>query len=197
MVKSEKTGIAKVKESKLTPKAKTVNPMTAPKIEKVILNIGVGEGGERLEKAVALLGQITGRKVIKTQTMKRIPAFNIRPKLRVGAKVTIRGPAAEELLQKMFTAVGKKLKESHFDREGNLSFGLTDYGEIPGMKYDPRIGVFGMNVCATITRGGYRVKRRSIQTNRVGARHRLTPRASMAFIKEKFGVEIQGKVKTS
>ena len=158
------------------------NPMRQPRVEKVTLNIGVGQGGEKLEKAVTLLNQITGEQVIKTKTMKRIPAFGVRPKLLLGAKVTVRGQAAEALLDRALQAVDRQLKESNFDQTGNLSFGVRDYSDLPGMKYDPQLGVFGMDVCVTIGRPGYRVKRRGTKRARVGNRHILSKTESIEIL---------------
>ncbi len=166
------------------------NPMKEPVIEKVTINIGVGEGGERLEKAVKLLEKLTGKKPVKTKTMKRIPAFGIRPRMFIGAKVTLRGKDAIEFLKKAFAAVENKIKASSFDNFGNFSFGIKEYIDIPGMKYDPEIGIFGMDICVTMGRRGYRVKRRRIKRAKVGKAHLLTKDEAIKFIKERFGVEV-------
>lgn len=170
-----------------------VNPMKEPVIQKVTLNIGVGQGGEKLEKAVTLLNRITGERVVKTKTMKRIPAFGVRPKLLLGAKVNVRGPPALELLERALEAVDRQLKESNFDQVGNLSFGVRDYSDLPGMKYDPQIGVFGMDVCVTIGRRGYRVKKRQRKQAKVGSSHILTKVESIKFMKDKFKAQVVGK----
>jgi len=165
--------------------------MREPVIEKVTINIGVGEAGEKVEKAVALLQKITGRKPVKTKTMKRIPAFGIRPKQFIGAKVTLRGKEAEEFLKKAFEAIGNRIKASWFDEFGNFSFGIKEYIDLPGVRYDPEIGIFGMDVCVTMGRKGYRVKRRRIKRSRIGKRHLLTKEEAIEFIKKKFGVEVE------
>ena len=176
-------------------KSKKLNVMVQPVIRKVTFNIGVGEGGEKLEKAVTLLKRITDASIVKTKTMKRIPAFGVRPRLLVGAKVNVRGRKAEELLKKAFIAVGNKLKAANFDETGNFSFGIKDYGDLPGMKYDPHLGMFGMDVCVNLGRKGYRVKYRKVKASKVGAKHLLTKKEAMEFISKKFGVEIEEKVK--
>ena len=188
-------------ESKITAvtavkaKKQNENRMLEPVVQKLTFNIGVGEGGEKLEKAVTLLTKITESGVLKTQTMKRIPAFGVRPKLMVGAKVTVRGKKAEELLIKMLEAVGKQLNASNFDPRGNFSFGISDYGDIPGLRYDPFLGMFGMDVSVTMGKRGYRVKNRRIKTAKVGSQHALTKKQSIAFITKKFGIEVKEKVK--
>ena len=165
--------------------------MKQPRIEKVTINIGVGEGGEKLEKAVALIQQLTGKKPVKTKTMKRIPAFGVRPRMFIGTMVTIRGKGAEEFIQKALQAKANKLPEKSIDSLGNFSFGIREYTDIPQVRYDPEIGVFGMDVCVTMGRKGYRVKKRKIKRSRVGAKHLLTKEESIKFIKERFDTEVE------
>ena len=164
--------------------------MKQPMIEKVTVNIGVGEGGDRLEKAVSLLLKLTGGKPIRTKTLKRIPAFGIRPKMFVGTMVTLRGKSAEDFLKQGLASLSNKLKASSFDKYGNFAFGIKEYIDIPHVRYDPGIGVFGMDVCVTVGRKGFRVKRRRIKTSSIGSNHLLKRDESMKFIKEKFGVEV-------
>ncbi len=167
-----------------------MNPMLRPRIEKVVVNIGVGQAGERVEKAYELLKRLTGKKPVKTRTFKRIPAFGVRPRQFIGVKVTLRGKDAEEFLKRAFQAVDNKIKASNFDNLGNFAFGIKEYIDIPGMKYDPEIGIFGMDVCVTMERPGYRVKKRRIKRAKIGKRHLLTKEEAIKFIREKFGVEV-------
>ena len=76
-----------------------MNSMRDIRIEKVTLNCGVGEAGDKLDNAMKLLEQITGKKPVKTTTMKRIPTWGVRPKLTIACKVTIRHQEAVELLK--------------------------------------------------------------------------------------------------
>lgn len=166
------------------------NPMREIRIEKVTINIGVGEPGERLEKARELLRRLTGKKPTITRAKKKVPKWSIRQGLPIGVKVTLRGKEAEEFLKRAFEAVGNKIYKSSFDENGNFSFGIREYIDIPGMKYDPSIGVFGMDVCVTLERPGYRVKRRKVHRAPVGKRHRITREEAITFVKEHFGVEV-------
>ena len=79
------------------------------RIEKITLNMGAGEAGEKLEKYLKLLQTITNRKPIQMVSQKRIPTWAVRPGLAIGAKVTLRGKSAEELLKKLFSAVDNTL----------------------------------------------------------------------------------------
>ena len=74
-----------------------MNPMKNIRVEKITLNVGVGSAGDKLNKAVILLQNITGAKPIQTITMKRIPSWGVRPKLPIGAKVTLRRKKAQEV----------------------------------------------------------------------------------------------------
>ena len=102
-------------------------------VEKVTMNIGAGEAGDKLEKAVKLLEKISGAKPVKTKTMKRIPTWGLRPNLTIGVKVTSRGKKAEDLLKRLLQAKDNKLKLRSFDKEGNFSFGIEEYLLIPGV----------------------------------------------------------------
>ncbi len=167
-----------------------MNPMRQIRIEKVTINIGVGEPGERLEKAAEVLRRLTGKKPVYTKAKKKVPRWGIRPGLNIGVKVTLRGKEAEDFLRRAFEAVGNKIPASSFDENGNFSFGVREYIDFPGMKYDPSIGVFGMDICVTLERPGYRVKRRKVRRSPVGKRHRITREEAIEFVKEHFGVEV-------
>jgi len=169
------------------------NPMREIKIEKVTLNVGVGETGEKLEKAKILLERISGSKVVKTYAKKRIPSWGLRPGLAIGLKTTLRGKQAEELLKRLFKAVENRVSPSQFDKEGNLSFGIKEYIHIPGIRYDPSLGIIGLDVCVTLMRRGFRVKRRRYRKAKVGKAHRIKPEEAMEFFKSKFGIEVSEK----
>ncbi len=168
-----------------------MNPMREIRIEKVTVNIGVGEAGDKLEHAYALLQRITGKKPVKTFSKKRIPNWNIRPGLPIGVKVTLRGKEAEEMLKRLLAAVENKVSLSNFDDQGNLNFGITEYIHIPGVKYDPNIGVYGMDVSVTLERPGYHVKKRKYLKRKIGKKHVITKEEAAKFFEEKFGVEVK------
>ena len=172
-----------------------MNPMKKIRIEKVTLNIGVGEPGERLEKALEVLKRILAlaginQKPVKTKAKVRVQRWGIRPGLEIGAKVTVRGEKAVKLLNLLLDAVDRKIPERSFDERGNFSFGIREYIDIPGMKYDPNIGIYGLDVCVTLERPGYRVKRRKRRRSRVGKTHLITREEAIQYVKEAFGVEV-------
>lgn len=160
------------------------------KVTKVTLNIGAGKSAEKLEKGVKLLKAITGIAPVKTFTNKRIPNWGLRPGLPIGCKITLRKEAAIELLKRLLQSRDRKLSESQFDGEGNVSFGIPEYIDIPGVNYDPSIGIMGLEVCVTLERPGFRIKKRKVMKRKIPARHRISKPEAIDFMKDKFGVTV-------
>nr|AJS12454.1 50S ribosomal protein L5P [uncultured archaeon] len=167
-----------------------MNPMKNIRIEKITLNIGAGKDQAKLEKGLLLLANLTGMKPVKTFTNKRIPEWDIRPGLPIGCKLTLRGKKAEELLARLLEARDRKLIARQFDNEGNVAFGIHEYIDIEGIKYDPKIGIIGLEVCITLERPGFRIKRRSIATKKIPSRHKIAKEDAIEFMKNSFNVEI-------
>ncbi|MFH0859909.1 MAG: 50S ribosomal protein L5 [Candidatus Altiarchaeota archaeon] len=167
------------------------NVMQKPVIEKVVVNICVGESGEKLMKAEKLLEKITGMKPVRTVSTHKIPAWGLRKGEAIGCKVTLRGAKADEVLKNLLFAKDDKVSESSFDAHGNMSFGIREYIDIKGMKYDPEIGIFGLDVCVTIKRPGFRVTRRKKKKSRIPKSSYITREEAISLMKEKFGVEIE------
>ena len=165
-----------------------MNPMSEVKIEKVTLNVGAGKDANLLSKGVKLLKNLTGIAPVHTTTQKRIPTWGLRPGLAIGCKITLRGEKAAEILPRLLKAKDNLLKDSCFDNNGNVSFGIPEYIDIPESKYDPDIGIIGLQVSVTLKRPGFRVKQRSIKPAKVGKSHRISQTDAMTFFKEKFSV---------
>ncbi len=161
------------------------------RIAKLTLNIGAGKNTDRLEKGVKLLKMVSGISPVKTKTTKRIAAWGIRPGLPIGCKVTVRGKRAEEIFKQLLGGVDFKLSKNNFDDHGNISFGIPEYIDIPGLDYDPEIGVIGFQVCATLERPGYRVKNRSLRTSKIGKSHRVNREDAVGFLKSRFDVVLK------
>jgi len=165
-------------------------PMLKPKIEKVVVNLSVGKSGEPLERAAKVLKEITGHNPCKRKAKTSIRDFGIRKGESIACIATLRRQEAIDFLKKVLPVVENKISKKSFDKQGNVSFGLKEHIEIPGIKYDPDVGIFGMDVCISVIRPGYRVKNRRIGRAKLGAKHILTPEESMVFIKDTLGVEI-------
>jgi large subunit ribosomal protein L5 len=169
------------------------NPMREITVDKVTLNVGVGEGGAKLENAINVLKKIVGRTPVKTNTNKRIPDFGVRPQTVIGCKLTLRGEAADNFLRRAFKAVENVISENNFDERGNFSFGIREHIDLPDVKYDPTLGIIGMDVCVTLKRPGYRVKWKRMRPAKIGKRHIISKQEAIAFVNSAFGVKAQGE----
>ena len=178
-----------------TPKTATVddsggNPMQAPRIAKVTVNIGVGEGGEKLQKAEKVLAKLTGHKPVRTIGRETNRELGVKPGDPLGCKVTLRGEDADKFVSRALYTRKNKVYGYSFDNQGNLQFGVADYTNFEGERYDPDIGVFGMDVCITLEKPGHRIKRRKAMTRTVPKDHRVTRDEAMAFLSKKFQLEV-------
>ncbi|UCG95560.1 MAG: 50S ribosomal protein L5 [archaeon] len=164
------------------------NSMREIRIEKVTLNIGTGEAGEKLQRAKHLLESLTGKTATETRTKKR-STFGVAKGRPIGMKLTLRGKDAIKFLEKIIESKEKSLSKKCFDKNGNFSLGIHEHIDIPGVRYDPKIGIFGLDVCVTLERPGFRVKKRKI-SKVVGKKHRISREEAMDFVKKKFGIEV-------
>ncbi|MDH7507640.1 MAG: 50S ribosomal protein L5 [Candidatus Thermoplasmatota archaeon] len=162
----------------------------SPRIEKVTINIGVGEAGERLKKAETVLQNITKHKPVQTLSKTTNKDWGIRKNMPIGCKVTLRGKEAEDFLVEALSTRHNKMSDYSFDEQGNLAFGVPDHTIFKGQKYDPNIGIFGMDICITMKKPGYRVKYRRVAAGKIPKRHRVTREETMKFFSEKFNVEV-------
>jgi len=160
------------------------------RIEKVVVNIGVGEAGEKLLKAQKVLEVVTKQKSIQTLSHSAVRDWGVRQNMPIGTCVTLRGNAAEAFLKEALAIRNNRLPSYSFDPRGNFSFGIQDYTDFPGMKYDPEIGVFGMDVSVSLMRPGWRVARRTFRGRPIPKRHRIMKDEGMQFLKDHFQVEV-------
>jgi len=170
--------------------SKPENPMLKTKIEKVTVNISVGKSGEPLEKASTILKQLTDQVPCKRKAKKTVRDFGIRKGEPIACLVTLRGERAKIFLTKALQAVDNKISKSSFDEHGNFSFGIKEHIDLPGTKYIPQLGIFGMDISVSLIRPGYRVNRRHHVKSKIGKNHLLKTEEAISFIKEEFGVEI-------
>jgi large subunit ribosomal protein L5 len=168
----------------------TKNPMLKPRIEKITVNMSVGQSGKPLEQAATILQQLTNQKPSRRQAKKTIREFGIRKGEAIACMVTLRKEKAEDFLRKALQAVENKLSKYCFDNHGNFSFGIKEHIDIPGTKYMPELGIHGMDISVSLGKAGYRVKRRHRVKSRIGKDHLLTADEAVLFIKDEFDVEI-------
>ncbi|MFX0034987.1 MAG: 50S ribosomal protein L5 [Candidatus Hermodarchaeota archaeon] len=191
---SSKTKINKLDTLTKEFEEKWKNPMKRPFLEKLTLNIGVGAGGEELEKAVTVLETITNQKAIKTLSKKNVKEFNLRKGRPIGAKVTIRGQNAEKLLKRLLIVNNNKILVRSFDDYGNFGFGITEHISIPGIEYDNTIGIWGLDCIGRVIRPGMRVKFRRNKHTKIPKYHYVSREETQYFLIQTFGVEIVKKL---
>ena len=165
-----------------------VNDMKLISLEKVVINIGVGKSGEPLERAKNALEDLTSRKPTQCGAKDNVRDFGIHKGEPIGAKVTLRNTEAIEFAKRIIQAKNNQLKKSSFDTYGNISIGISEHIDIPGAKYNPDIGIFGMNVCISLSRPGYRIIKKS-NPRKLGRNHRISKDEAIEYFKN-LGAEI-------
>ncbi|HUI24412.1 MAG TPA: 50S ribosomal protein L5 [Nitrososphaerales archaeon] len=167
------------------------NPMRKIRVGKVVVNIGLGKSGEAIERGKKVLEQVTGQTPTQTRAKRSVRDFGIHKGEPIGVVVTARGEGAPALIEKLLAAREKKLSVSCFDSRGSVSFGIKEHIEIPGIRYDPAIGILGMNVSILLERPGFAVARRGRRTSRVGKGHLVSREEAIQYFKDNFGVTVQ------
>ena len=159
-------------------------------VEKVVVNIGVGEAGERLAKAEKVLEMVTKQKPVETLSKTVNRDLGIREGMPLGCKVTLRGDAAIDFVKQALTIREMRVPEYSFDKEGNMSFGISDYTDFEGMKYDPEIGIFGMDISVVLRRPGNRITQRALLKRRIPKSHRVDRAEAIQYMKDNFQIEV-------
>jgi large subunit ribosomal protein L5 len=167
-------------------------PMRRPFISKVVVDMCTG-GGEPLGRAATILENLTGQTPLQSRAKQTVRDFGIRKAEAIAVRVTLRHEKAKEFLEKALKAKDDVLLLKNWDDDGNFAFGIAEHINIPGVTYDPQLGIQGMNITVCLERPGYRVKRRRQRRTKVPHRHRLTPEESMVFVKNTFAIEILEK----
>jgi large subunit ribosomal protein L5 len=183
-----------VEETPYIPPARTRKPrersMRDIGIGKVVVNISVGASGDPLDRAMTILENLTGQKPVVRRAKQTIRTWGIRRNEPISCIVTLRRDRAKDLLKKAFPAIGNRISPRSFDMQGNFAFGIREHIDIPGQRYDPNLGIVGMDIMATVERSGYRVTRRRRAKSRISHSHRVKREESIEFIKQSFGVEV-------
>ena len=167
-----------------------MNSLRDVRVEKVVVNIGVGEAGERLSKACKVLEMVTGQKPIQTISKTVNRDLGIREGMPLGCKVTLRGEVVTDFIKRALIIREMRVPEYSFDKEGNMSFGITDYTDFDGMKYDPEIGIFGMDVNVVLRRAGNRITQRMLLKRRIPKGHRVQRDEAIQYMKDNFSVKV-------
>ncbi|HEY6237346.1 MAG TPA: 50S ribosomal protein L5 [Candidatus Elarobacter sp.] len=151
-------------QSEVVPKLKErfdyKNPMMVPRLEKVVINMSVGEAiqnSKALEKAVDELTTISGQKPVITKAKKSIAAFKLREGMNIGAKVTLRGERMYVFLDKLFNVVLPRIRDfrglnrKSFDGRGNYNLGLREQLVFPEINFDKVDKARGMDIVIVTT----------------------------------------------
>jgi len=174
-------------ENKIS-KDNQMNPMKEIRVDKVTINFGAGSNQALLEKGIKLVKMITGKEPVKTTSKKRIPTWGIRPGLPIGCKQTLRGKEANGMIKNLLEGVDNRLNNKSIDTQGNFSFGIKEYVDVPSLKYDPDIGILGFDVTVTLMRQGYRVMKRKKYAHKISKHHKISKEDAMGFIEKEFKV---------
>lgn len=160
-------GIPRMKQrfgEELIPRLKDelglANVMQVPRLEKVVINMGIGDAvkdGRMLDAALADLEVITGQRPVVTKARKSIAGFKLREGMSIGAKVTLRGDRMWEFLDRLVTLALPRIRDfrglepSAFDGRGNYTLGVTEQLIFPEVDYDKVLKVRGMDITVVTT----------------------------------------------
>jgi large subunit ribosomal protein L5 len=136
------------------------NPMEVPRLEKIVINMGVGDSikdGRMLDAALEDLAIITGQKALTTRARKSIAGFKLREGMAIGAKVTLRGDRMWEFLDRLISTALPRIRDfrglnpEQFDGHGNYTIGVTEQLIFPEIDYDKVVKVRGMDITVVTT----------------------------------------------
>jgi large subunit ribosomal protein L5 len=145
---------------KLTQQFSYTNGLQVPALDKVVINMGVGEAvadSKKIRSAVADLAAITGQKPIETKSRKSIASFKLRDGMTIGAKVTLRRERMYEFVDRLTTIALPRVKDfrglngKSFDGRGNFAMGLKEHTVFPEISYDNIETVWGMDIIVCTT----------------------------------------------
>jgi large subunit ribosomal protein L11e len=190
MAAAKKAAI-EAKKGPAKDKSKSAN-MRKIGIEKLVVNICVGESGDKLTKAARVLKELTDQEPVYSVARLTVRTFGIRRNEKIAVHCTVRGEKAEEILNKGLQVSEYELKDSNFSTTGNFGFGVQEHIDL-GLKYDPSVGIYGMDFFVVLSRPGFRVTKRKRAQARIGLQHKISKEAAKKWFITKFGGNIRNE----
>merc|ERR1712144_179638 len=158
--------------------------------DKLIINIAVGESGDRLTKAVRVLQQLSDQTPVENFARYTVRTFGIRRNEKIACHVTVRGDKATDLIERGLKITDYEISSKHFSDSGNFGFGVNEHIDL-GLKYDPGTGIYGMDFYVVLKRAGFRTSKKKRKRGRIGVSHLVTKEDAMEFVRQKFNAEIR------
>ena len=168
----------------------TETSMKKISLEKIVLNMGIGKSGDVINIAKKALDEISGKKSSSRNAKSQQRDWGVRKGEPIGVAVTIRGEDAIALVKRLLESKGNVINGKSFDNFGNFSFGIKEHIDIPGVKYDPQIGILGLGVSITLARPGYGIRTRSKHKAKVGKDHIIKNQEAKDYFVKEFGVTV-------
>ena len=170
----------------------TKYPMRKPKVASLTLHSCVGQSGEQLQKVKQIISSLAERDCAETRAKRTFREFGVRKDEPIGVIVTIRNQEQiKVLLPRLLDVRDFKMARRSFDNEGNFGFGITEHIDIPGTRYDPNLGVTGLDVQIKLERPGYRIKRRFRSPKKIPVKHRISKDEAIAFAELELGIIVE------